>query len=111
MKPFVPTVIALTLSVASLAAGAVQPPRPDLFGEPVSAAEARRVIVIDDNTKWVNVNHREVVKFVVQGREFAWAFDGMPSGSFDLNQIAPAGTLARTVRVYIAPTDGELNGG
>ena len=37
MKPFVPTVIALTLSVASLAAGAVQPPRPDLFGEPVSA--------------------------------------------------------------------------
>ncbi len=57
------------------------------------------------------MNHREVVKFVVQGREFAWAFDGMPSGSFDLNQIAPAGTLARTVRVYIAPTDGELNGG
>ncbi len=101
MKPFVPTVIALTLSVASLAAGAVQPPRPDLFGEPVSAAEARRVIVIDDNTKWVNVNHRE----------FAWAFDGMPSGSFDLNQIAPAGTLTRTVRVYIAPTDGELNDG
>jgi len=45
VKPFVPTVIALTLSVASLAAGAVQPPRPDLFGEPVSAAEARRVIV------------------------------------------------------------------
>ncbi len=78
MKPFVPTVIALTLSVASLAAGAVQPPRPD---------------------------------FVVQGREFAWAFDGMPSGSFDLNQIAPAGTLTRTVRVYIAPTDGELNDG
>ena len=110
MKPFVPTVIALTLSVASLAAGAVQP-RPDLFGEPVSTTDAQRVIVVDDNTKWVNVNHREVVKFVVQGREFAWAFDGMPSGSFDLNQIAPAGTLARTVRVYIAPTDGELNGG
>lgn len=110
MKPFVPTVIALTLSVASLAAGAVLP-RPDLFGEPVSTTDAQRVIVVNDDTKWVNVNHREVVKFVVQGREFAWAFDGMPSGSFDLNQIAPAGTLARTVRVYIAPTDGELNGG
>jgi len=107
VKPFVPTVIALTLSVASLAAVAAQP-RADLFGEPVSTADARRVIVINDNTKWVNVNHRDVVKFVVQGREFAWAFDGMPSGSFDLNQIAPAGTLARTVEVYVAPTDGDL---
>ncbi len=107
MKLFVPTLAALTLSAASLSAVAMTDA--DRYGEAASPAAAEHTIVIRPNTRWVNVNHGEIVKFVANGQEFAWDFDGLPQ-SFDLKQVAPQGAIDHNVRVYIATTltDGGL---
>src|SRR5207237_1150518 len=69
MKLLIPSIAALTLSAASLSAGAALKPT-DLLGEPAVApsaeraiytAVAERTITITGDTKWVNVNHYEVV--------------------------------------------------
>ena len=106
MKKLV-AVAALALSAASLSAVAMT--NADRYGEAASPAAAERTIVIGPNTRWVNVNHGEIVKFVVNGQEFAWDFDGVPQ-SFDLKQVAPQAAIDHNVRVYIATTlmDGGL---
>jgi hypothetical protein len=101
MKTFAKAVAVLALSAASLSAVALT--NADLYGEAASTAAAERTVVIGPNTRWVNVNHREIVKFVANGQEFAWNFDGLPQ-SFDLKQVAPQGALDHNVRVYIATT-------
>ena len=106
MKKLV-AVAALALSTASLSAVALT--NADLYGEAASPASAERTIVVGPNTRWVNVNHGEIVKFVAGGQEFAWDFDGVPH-TFDLKQIAPQGAIDHDVRVYVATTltDGGL---
>jgi hypothetical protein len=120
MKLLFPRLVVLTLSAASLWAEAALKPS-DLLGEPAQApsleraivtAVAGRTITIDDKTKWVNVQHFEVVRFVSNGREFTWYFDGVAQpGPFDLAQIAPAGFVDHGVTVYVAPSDRDFPGG
>ena len=107
MKTFAKAVAVLALSAASLSAFALT--NADRYGEAASPAAAERTIVIGPNTQWVNVNHGEIVKFVANGREFTWDFDGLPQ-SFDLKQVAPQGAIDHSVRVYIETTseDGGL---
>ena len=110
MKLFL-SIAVLTLSAASLSAGAVSKASA-LFGEPVVAPSAERAIVtavagrtitLAGDTKWVNVNHYDVVQFASNGREFTWSFDGMAGPhSFDLSEIAPAGFVNHGVTVYVA---------
>ena len=119
MKPLFRSFAVLTLSAASLSAGAALKPT-DLFGEPAQAPSAERAIVtavadrtitIDDKTKWVNVNHYEIIRFVSNGREFTWYFDGMAQPRpFDLIQLAPAGFVNHSVTVYVAPSDRDFPG-
>ncbi|TMH55410.1 MAG: CzcE family metal-binding protein [Betaproteobacteria bacterium] len=119
MKPLFRSIAVLTLSAASLSAGAALKPT-DLFGEPAQAPSAERAIVtavadrtitIDDKTKWVNVNHYEIIRFVSNGREFTWYFDGMAQPRpFDLIQLAPAGFVNHSVTVYVAPSDRDFPG-
>jgi len=119
MKPLFRSIAVLTLSAASLSAGAALKPT-DLFGEPAQAPSAERAIVtavadrtitIDDKTKWVNVNHYEVIRFVSNGREFTWYFDGMAQPRpFDLIQLAPAGFVNHSVTVYVAPSERDFPG-
>jgi len=119
MKPLFRSIAVLTLSAASLSAGAALKPT-DLFGEPAQAPSAERAIVtavadrtitIDDKTRWVNVNHYEVIRFVSNGREFTWYFDGMAQPRpFDLIQLAPAGFVNHSVTVYVAPSDRDFPG-
>jgi len=81
---------------------------PDLFrGGPANVAQAQRTIVIDPNTRWVNVTQGETIRFVAGGSEFAWRFDGRGSRSFDLQQAAPAGALQRPVMVHITASTGR----
>jgi hypothetical protein len=94
-------VAVLALSAASLSAFALT--NGDRYGEAASPAVADRTIVIDANTRSVNVSHGEVVKFVANGQEFTWDFDGLPQ-SFDLKQVAPQGAIDHDVSVYIATT-------
>jgi len=106
MRLFVPAVAALTLSVASLAVTA-SVTEADMFGTPVQAAVAQRTISIDPRTPWITVERGEVVKFVANGQEFAWAFSGLAS-SFDLNRVAPSGVLDRNLKVYVWPNAEDL---
>jgi hypothetical protein len=82
----------------------------NLFGDRVEPLSASRTVVVGANTGHVNVTGGDVVKFVVGDKSFAWAFNGPSSiGEIDLNEIAPAGTLDHTVKVYVArnpDTDG-----
>ena len=90
-------------------------------GEPVQPASAVRTIVtavagrtidITGGTKWVNVKNGEVIRFVSNGREFTWYFDGVAQPRpFDLAQIAPAGFVDHSVTVYVSPSDRDLPGG
>src|SRR5438309_11332572 len=107
MKIFTKAVAVLALSAASVSPFALT--TADRYGEAAPPAVAERTIVIGANTRFVNVNHGEIVKFVANGREFAWDFDGVPQ-SFDLKQVAPQGAIDHNVRVYIATTleDGGL---
>ena len=117
MKLLIPSIAALTLSAASLSAGAALNPT-DLFGEPAQAPSAERAIIsavanrtitIDDKTKWVNVTHFEVIRFVSKGREFAWYFDGVAQPRpFDLAQIAPEGFVGHSVTVYVSPSERDF---
>jgi len=105
MKRFFPAFAAAALSAVSLAATAMVT-QADMLGYPAQASSVRRTIVINPNTKWVTVERGEVIKFVANGREFAWAFNGM-SSSFDLKRVAPAGALDRDLEVYIWPNDED----
>src|SRR6267143_7327055 len=107
MKTLVKAVAVLALSAASLSAVALT--NADRYGEAAIPVDAQRTIVIGANTRFVNVNHGEIVKFVANGQEFTWDFDGVPQ-AFDLKQVAPQGAIDHSVRVYIATTlnDGGL---
>jgi hypothetical protein len=107
MKLLAPTLAALALSALSLTVTATVT-EADVLGHPAQLLVAQRTIVINAKTKWVNVKHREVVRFVADGQEFTWAFDGM-SSSFELNRIAPAGALSREVTAYISPNDEDIS--
>jgi hypothetical protein len=107
MKLIVPVLSALILSAASAAASAAV--STNLIGESVVADAAQRTVAIDASTRWVNVTQGETVKFVANGNEFTFDFDGV-SGYVDLAQIAPAGALDHKVAVYVArqPVSGGM---
>jgi len=71
-----------------------------LDGSAVSLVHAERSLVVQPDNCWANVTHGEAIRFVVDGREFGWNFDG-PSFSFDLRRVAPQGLLAKPLAVYI----------
>ncbi len=106
MKLIIPAIAALTLSAASLSAVALT--SADRYGEAASPEAATRIIVIGPKTRFVNVNHGEIVKFEANGKEFTWDFDGVPQ-SFDLKQVAPEGAIAQNVRVYIELTERDID--
>jgi len=107
------------LAAASLSASAAMKPVA-LYGEPAQAPSLERAIVtavadrtieITDKTKWVNVTHYEVIRFVSKGREFAWYFDSLAQPRpFDLMEIAPAGFVDRSVKVYVSPAERDFPG-
>ena len=107
MKLLVPAVAALALSAASLTAAALT--NADRYGEAANPAAAERTIVIGPNTRWVNVKRGEIVKFVANGQEFAWNFDGLLN-SVNLKQIAPQGAIAQEVGVSIEIGNADAAG-
>ena len=92
------TVVLSAASISSFAATLA----PKLLGEMVPPTAAKRTIVIQPNTRFINVESGETVKFVIDGQEFGWQFDG-PEGPFDLGQIVPEGALDHKVRGYVNP--------
>lgn len=83
----------------------------DLYGLPAPAAAAVRTIVVGPDTRYVNVEGGEIIRFVANGREFGWHFlVARTVNSFDLNEVAPAGVLDHPVRAYVSP-DPRYYGG
>lgn len=83
---------------------AVLPARLDLLGAPAPVSAYWRTIQIRPDTVYVNVEQDETINFVLGDQAFAWKFDGGPYvHKLDLQQIAPAGLLMRSVIAYIAP--------
>ena len=107
MKRIIRTLAMLTLSAASLTTNA-KITEADMLGSAAQPSTAQRTIVIDNKTKWITVEHDEVVRFVSNGQEFAWDFRGM-SSSFNLNKVAPTGALDRDLTVYIWPSARDLS--
>src|ERR1700716_514948 len=84
IKSLISTIIALMLSVSALSSMAATPV--DLLGETAQAAAANRMITIAPDTKYVNVEGGQIVRFDIGGQTFTWDFDGPDSvWSFDLN--------------------------
>jgi hypothetical protein len=102
-KSLIPVVLAAALSLPALSSMAAQP-RLDLLGDPAPPTAAGRTIAITPETKFVNVQGGEVVRFDVGGQSFAWSFSGPVNlMAFDLARVAPAGMLNHPVTAYISP--------
>lgn len=95
----------LAFTVALLAACETPAPRdPKLYGDLAPPASAQRTIVIHPDTRHVNVEGGEIVRFVVGDKEFAWNFFVASAiSSFDLSEVAPPGILDHPVRAYVKP--------
>lgn len=67
---------------------------------PISAAT--RTVTITPQTKYINVNQGDIVKFEVDGQVFAWQFDTeRPQGWLDLSLFAPKGTNTHAIQVFV----------
>lgn len=65
------------------------------LGSPGQANAFGRTITLSADTKWVNVDRGESVKFIVaqSGQSFVWHFDTART-TLDLGKVAPSGTLS-----------------
>jgi hypothetical protein len=78
------------------------------LGTPAEGRFYDRKVLIGANTKFVNVDAGEVIRFVVQepgdaDRSFTWHFDIAHATVGDLSKLAPAGMLDRPVKVVVGP--------
>ncbi len=83
---------------ASLAAGGT-----DRFGNAVPVSGNQRTIELTPSTRYLNIEQGQTVKFVTQGKAFAWNFDTFGTPVFDLAKIAPKDINVGNVKVYISP--------
>ena len=78
-------------------------------GEVVPPRYASRTVQIGSTTRYVQVEQFETVRFVGNGREFGFRFDGPQSvRSFNLQRVAPQGMLERPVFAQIELDDRYL---
>jgi hypothetical protein len=98
--------LATFIAAASHAAPACPLEQPLSFlGNPAPAeAPADKIIVITDETRYVNVTGGTTVKFIVGNRSFNWSFQNayMRIVPFDLRRIAPRDLLTHPVQTYVA---------
>jgi hypothetical protein len=95
-------IVCVVLLVTSHPWAKAQPMADFLWGSATPVSSTNRTIVIDADTRWVNVRDDEVVNFDIVGHgRFAWRFDGPGWRAFDLRQVAPGGALSRPVTVYV----------
>ena len=78
------------------------------LGTPAEGRFYDRKVLIGVNTKFVNVDDGQVVKFVVDepdgaDKSFIWHFDVGRETVGDLSKLAPIGVLGRPVKVYVGP--------
>lgn len=73
------------------------------YGSYVATAATGRIINVNANTKYVNVDDGETVTFVKDSQQFTWNFEtSRGAENMPLSAIAPAGFTANKVQVYVA---------
>jgi hypothetical protein len=103
IKLYCPSLISLVVTSAALSACSAISNPTDLYGDPAPVTAAQRTIVITPDTKHVNVEGGEIVRFVVDDKDFAWDFFvGLTVRNFDLREVAPPGMLDHPVTAYIS---------
>ncbi len=71
------------------------------FGYALDGA-ADRVIVLDSDSRHVNVTRLETIEFDVSGKRFTWKFDTFGTPNFPLAKIAPRGLKVDGIQVYVS---------
>ncbi len=95
---------AILIVAVALGACATRTSYVDLYGQAVPVSGVERTIVITPDTRHVNVEGGETVRFVSGSKQFAWTFNvARTVHSFDLNEVAPPGMLDHVVRAYVTP--------
>lgn len=67
-----------------------------------SDGAADRVIVLDGDSRYVNVARLEIIEFDANGKRFTWKFDTFGTPNFPLAKIAPPGLKVDGVQVYVS---------
>ncbi|WP_225984748.1 CzcE family metal-binding protein [Noviherbaspirillum aerium] len=77
----------------------------DLYGQEIPAsAHTDQIVSIGPDTRHVNVQGGNSVRFIVGDREFAWHFNvARTIDSFDLREVAPPGILGHAVIAHVSP--------
>ena len=98
---FAPLLVSTLFATASASAFALT--AADKYGSAAAPQFMGRTIVVDANTRYLNVQHGETVTIRTGSNSVNWTFDGIGS-SFDLAKIIPAAADdGRMVKVYVAP--------
>ena len=99
-KLFATVVIASATILASSAALAIHTVQP--FGNQVADSVVARTIELDSNTKSVNIEQGETVKFVFGNKSFAWNFNTLSTTPFKMAKIAPLNPSIKDVQIYVS---------
>lgn len=75
----------------------------DRFGNAVPVSGKQRTIELQPGTRYLNIEQGQTLKFIVQGKAFAWNFDTFGTPVFNLAEIAPKDVDVGNVKVYISP--------
>jgi hypothetical protein len=97
--------VVFSLFLSSCANTSTPSHKASLLGDAAPLTTATRTIVITPATKYVNVEGGDIVKFVAGDKTFAWTFPSDGDLYFDLNKVAPTGTLDHPVMVQSTPKE------
>jgi len=75
----------------------------DPYGISANQALPDRVITVDAETKYINVQQGEIIKFVFQEKSFIWKFDTFNRVPFDFGEIAPIHFANPKAKIYLEP--------
>lgn len=96
----------------TLASCATRTSYTDLYGMPSPPGLGVRTIAITPDTRYVNVEGGEMIRFVSGDMEFGWHFFVAKTvWSFPLNEVAPPGFLDHPVEAYVSPDPKYMGGG
>jgi hypothetical protein len=72
------------------------------LGSPAAENFTQRTINLLPDTRYVNVEQGETIKFTSGGKTFTWHFDTLGTPTFKLAKIAPKDINSGNIQVYVS---------
>ncbi|NEX61033.1 CzcE family metal-binding protein [Noviherbaspirillum galbum] len=111
----IPALVAASSAIVAalgISGCAAPEPRLELLGSPANVSAAERVVVIEPQTRHVNIEGGQIVRFDVGQKSFAWHFMlGAGQRTVPLERVAPPGVLDHPVTAYVSPDLRYIGGG